>query len=78
MHLTDSAFPQVTSPTTHYPFQILKPLKRGGWGQGGVKDTPVSPSQKETTELMVSTSALEASGLGRNGTTLLNFSNLIV
>lgn len=68
----------MTLPTTHYPFQILKPLKRGGWGQGGVRDMLVSPPQKETTELMISTNAIEASGLGKNHITLLNFSNSIV
>lgn len=47
-------------------------------GAGVVKDIPVSPPQTETTELTISTSALEAFGLGKNDITLLSFSNLIV
>lgn len=55
----------MTLPTAHYPFQVFKPLERGGWGWGGVKDNPVLPPQKETTELMISTNASEASVLGK-------------
>ena len=52
--------------------------KRRGGGGGCGKGSPVSSPQKETTELMISTSALEASGLGKNDIALLNFSDLVV